>query len=305
MRERIIAYVTSAEDRAVLVRGLRGQYSVQFCQTQREAVAAVMANPVGGLVWELHPDVGDNLASAITALRNDGRFIPVVLRLELDQSVARELNRISSSIAPLRLSTRHFDDFERDIALSFPRPSWQGVRPRTAHLAILERLSENTPADVLDITTGAVLAGHRKTSVESLARLCKLPVRTLEWRLAASQVLPARALLGWTVSLHAMWRLDVLGMVPKRVASEGGFATAEALYALVNRHTGSRPADIRRHGASPACFNGSCRRCIRAERHRRGARTAMKELLTAGRRISAQHSRDVAYPTLAYGLHMD
>lgn len=85
------------------------------------------------------------------------------------------------------------------------------------------------------------MAGKRRTTVREFSKLLDTPVRTLEARLAG-QLLPSpRILLAWSVSLHAIWGLEMLARPLKQVASNAGFHSSEALSQLMHRHLGARP----------------------------------------------------------------
>jgi hypothetical protein len=104
------------------------------------------------------------------------------------------------------------------------------------------------PEIAADIMATAAIAGHRRTPVRALARLSGVNVRVLESRLKTAGLIPAEHLLGWMVSLHTLWRRDVLAWTPKRTATSANFETSDVWTSYVARQVGARPATLLRSG---------------------------------------------------------
>jgi len=119
---------------------------------------------------------------------------------------------------------------------------------RQATQCMIGPLVASVSTTVSDIVAAAILGGHRRITVSVLAQICALPIRTLEWRLRACGAPEARRMLGWVLSLHVLWRLDMLRRTPKQVAAASGFRSAEAMSAFVGRQTGCRPRAVMASG---------------------------------------------------------
>jgi hypothetical protein len=124
---------------------------------------------------------------------------------------------------------------------------------------LVQRLVPLAPEIAADIVATAAIAGHRRTLVPALAHLSGLSVRVLEAHLRKAWIVPAEDLLGLTVSLHALWRRDVLRWTSKHAADAAGFSSPDAWSSYVARHVGARPATLVRTGGFGALLD----RCAR------------------------------------------
>jgi hypothetical protein len=94
----------------------------------------------------------------------------------------------------------------------------------------------------------AIALGRRRTTVTLLARAVGRTSRSLEYQLKERCGLTPRQLLGWSLGLHTIWRLEVLGLSMKRCAGLADYSDAEALARYIMRYTGSRPTTLLRDG---------------------------------------------------------
>jgi len=172
--------------------------------------------------------------------------ITLILRAELSPSIAREIIHLARTVRDVRVSLIGVDDLAMELQ------SFVAVEEQShADAAIIRRIAHEMDNWRPEIFVAAAVAGRRRTQVVTLATMCAIPIRTLEWRLHAAGVLPARKPLGWMLSLHSVWRLDVLGWPLKRAAHAAGFSSSEGLGNYVSRHLGARPIELARSGFEP------------------------------------------------------
>jgi|SRR5690606_23181385 len=88
-----------------------------------------------------------------------------------------------------------------------------GLDKPSGYADIHNGLSEILSPDLDAILAAGVVAGRRRRLVKDFAATCSMSVRTLEVRLRDSRGPYPRELLSWILSLHIMWRMDVLGNV--------------------------------------------------------------------------------------------
>jgi hypothetical protein len=215
------------------------------------------------IVWELAAGDEKEAASLARAVANRGSQVSILIRLELFAASSRRLLRLADDLPNVHLSLGR----QEDLALAIARLD-ESPRDRSASPVILKRLLPVVPADLTEIVAIAVIAGQRHPSVEELATLCRLPVRTLQSHITEAHSMPAKDLLGSMISLHALWRIDVLQWPSKRAAQQAEFPTREAWSRYIENHTGARPLRLRRNGG----FADLLDRCVVALQEGRHAR---------------------------------
>ena len=129
---------------------------------------------------------------------------------------------------------------------------------RPGYHDIYEGMAAMLPVELEYVVAAAAIAGDRRRSVEDFASLCGFSVRALELRLQNSGGPVPRELLGWVLSLHILWRLDILGWQPKRVADSVSFRSVDTMALYVERWTGERPRRLLNEGGG---FGGLLERC--------------------------------------------
>ncbi|HVT40204.1 MAG TPA: hypothetical protein VHE78_14280 [Gemmatimonadaceae bacterium] len=234
--------------------------TTRFYAYVRELALAAQKDDVAIIVWELASGAEGQIESVAEAMHNRAEAAPILVRMDLTKAAARQVLVLARYLPEAQVSLRGHDDLESDINMLYNEPGGRG-----AYAAIVQRLLPLTHGRARDIVACASVAGHSRTSVRSLARLCGVPVRTLEWKLRAAQQAPAKILVGWMVALHSLWRLDVLGWTPKRTAHAARFHSGEAWSNYVGHHVGARPATLLREGGFESLLD-QCARQVSADR---------------------------------------
>jgi AraC-like DNA-binding protein len=235
----IAALISNHADRTVLGSAGRQEWEAVFISAADDMLAEPRRR-WAALVYEV-----ESWESGAPILPNHAmgaaRRIPIILRYTLRPSLIHAIATVTRAVPRARLSLRGWDDVVLNVSQALSAPDEQ-----TPHSPILGRIEPILPNGVLEIGVGAIHAGTGKCSVANLARLCNLPVRTLEWRLKRARMPQARVLLAWICSLNATWDLDVRGWSVKRVATELGFATRTAFSNYIVRNVQSSPAQLQR-----------------------------------------------------------
>jgi len=172
---------------------------------------------------------------------------PIVWRFVLTPEAARRITLIAGWLPNGRVSLRGFDDLNADVDELLQSP----IAP-TAELRVLEGLALGPPPQVHMAVVAAAILGRRRRRLADLARACRAPPRTIQWQLSHHGEQTASDLLGWSVALHTMWRVDVLNWSLKRSAVTAGFPSGDALSDYVCRHVGRRPRTLHLQGGFEA-----------------------------------------------------
>ncbi len=217
----------SAKLRVVSVLSCKSAYEVEG-HLDRIDVGCVVLDPIVASDWLRTSRAQELLAST-----------PIVLRTALSPRTARLISELSSIVAIGRVSLVGTASVDRDIALMLDNPA-----PRCADGALLGPRINGLPSPLRHAVIGAVSIGDRRMTVTELAGACRLPSRTLQWRLARTGGHTASDLLAWSLALHCLWRFDVLGWPLKRCTTAANFDDAGSMAMFIQRHVGQRPNAI-------------------------------------------------------------
>ena len=230
----LVAFVSSAIDRAAVVQGA-DELRVHFCGDAHQVAMTVSDHRVVAAVLELQDDSCADLGILARAIGRLAMPIPLLLRFELRNGSVRRMLAHYDESADVRFSLRGFDALSQCVA-------WlvRSTEDETARSAIVSRLAPVARPAVADIVVGAAIVGERRSTVRQLAGLSHVSSRTVDERMAAAHVMPAKKLLMRMLVLHTQWRVSRLGWTPKRAAAAAGFPSADALARRMERSVGLR-----------------------------------------------------------------
>ncbi len=168
---------------------------------------------------------------------------PVILRGALDEAFVRLVSECSRSLSHCFVSLRQFDDLASDLKHVLDH----GGAADPA-LLLVDMVVPLVPTEAQLPLVGAAVLGRRRTRLPAFARCCSLSPRALEYRLERYSLPHAGKLLGWSLSLHALWRHEVLDWPLKRCATTAAFSESGSLSAYIGRHVQHRPHAMRESG---------------------------------------------------------
>ncbi|GIW50986.1 MAG: hypothetical protein KatS3mg081_0341 [Gemmatimonadales bacterium] len=183
-------------------------------------------------LWKSHEVVG-----ALAALDD---LPPVLVCWHPSVPAARELVGLSTLVSDLRVVVPGYED----VGLAVK--GLVGSVPSGGESVILRGVSPVLVPPSSQVVVGAVVAGRRRVWLSQLARCCGLSVRTMQRWLKGAGLPPPARLLGWCISLHALWWLDLQAWPERKVCQQMGFSSCSALSRYVKRHVGAAPAVLRR-----------------------------------------------------------
>jgi len=195
------------------------------------------------VLWDISRSSTEDIDSVISLASTSLRRTELFVLLPMGAVRARQVLVLVSRFPDAEVLLVGLDD-----VLSCITRVMDGTKEHRAFQQMMRPLVTSVSAAVSDIVTTAVLAGHRRITVSTLARLFGLPPRTLVWRLRANEAPQARHMLGWILSLHVLWRLDILRWGTKHTAAVSGFRSVEAMSSFVARQTGCRPGVLLARG---------------------------------------------------------
>lgn len=223
---------------------------------------AVDANLNGTVVWFAHSDLQQNVQFAecdcvvidlrarpsLECLRFPRLAPPAVLLTGgSDPSWLRQMPEACALIGRGCVSLRGRDDLRIDIATLLCEHRSLGPELRLIN-AVPSRFS----TALRSILIAGYILGRRRALVGELARQCGLPVRTLQSHLASGLGVTANDLLGWSLAMHTLWRLDIRGQTLKSAALEAGYASPTSMADYIKRHVGERPRALADRGGFEA-----------------------------------------------------
>lgn len=213
-----------------------GAHIVSRCSAASDVRAAGQAQRVGCFVLDVSLALDWLGEPATRSFLADSK---VVLRASLSPQAARQIVRAAAWLPQAVVSLHGVDDLQHDVVQALS----ETLEP-SVDLRMLETVRDLLDASIRMLIVGATVLGRRRASVLDLARVCTLSQRTIEYRLAKRGVAAARSILGWSLSLHTVWRIDGLGWSLKRCASEAGYDEPNALAEFMRRHVGTRPREL-------------------------------------------------------------
>lgn len=231
----IVARVSAATQARLKHSGVPAE--LHFCETVAEVARASLRAPAC-IVWEVLPSDAarvELIPPEIIPMLS--KSLPIV-RVSVSRAHVRSITRLAEAIPELHVSLNGFDDLLFDI-----RQALNGDFLPEAYPVILPTLGDAIGPSVEDVVAAAVIVGRRRMSVGAFLARCGLKPRAVQRRLCQSGLPTLRGFLAWSMILHSVWRMEVLGFPAKRVADLAGYsgpgATA-ALSELLNDHLGFR-----------------------------------------------------------------
>jgi len=228
----LVTLLSDAEGEAV-ARVVGDARCVRACFTARELGRVLATQTVRGVVCELRDSTGADVASVFRSQDCRSAMPPILTVMSLTPANAHLILNLIEGGLNVRPILRGYDDLGRIV-----RQVWERRDSDDAQSAMLRSVAGAIPPSVYDIVVGSIVVGATRCSVNAFATKCRVSTRTLERRIGAGGLLPARRLLGWSLALHAMWRIDMLEWPIKKVATAAGFASSDAFATYFARHTG-------------------------------------------------------------------
>lgn len=237
----ILAYLRDDEEVSATARIVREAMATPeiLAATPGPVLAALPA----GIIWDLHRASVSSLMAIAREMLEAGRSVPPIFgRVDLAEVSARHLIQLARLLPRLRLSTRGIDAFDGDMIDWLRRPD----QPAAEHV-IINRLATISRTSSVGLAIKAAVAAKRRVHVQEFSRAIGVPRRTIEGRLSGKSATRMWRLIGWSVSLHALWRLDVQQWSLEQTATSLHFGSAEALGSHLARHLGERPRALLAH----------------------------------------------------------
>jgi hypothetical protein len=263
-RPPVIAFARTPEARDAVSKGV-GKRGVRFCSYEDELAGEAAKEGITTLVWDAARDASTLIPSVAQALSGRAAVDSILIQVELSDITCRLYLAIRRQLPHAILCLRGFDSLETMVS-----SLCAGASERRGDGAIIERVVPLVPPDGGDILTAATMCGHRRLRVDEFAKAYGTPLRTIEYRLGRSGIVPPREVLGWMLALHSAWRLDILGWPPKRVAAAAGFSSTDRWASYIWTHVQARPLAILNGGGFEGLLDRGCRAIIRAGTTARG-----------------------------------
>jgi hypothetical protein len=236
-----LLFRVSREAETTLRKAFRDSVGI-FCLTDAELLRRLGEGPTRGIVVQIDLETGETgpvSKSLLHAIAGQS----VLLHTALAPGSAQQIVTMAGRACDLRVSLDGFDELVRQTQMLLAK----SAEP-TAWQTIVDGVVPRIDSSIRDIVVAAAIRGERRLEVLSFANACRLPVRSLQARLSDSGSPTARELLGWSLSLHACWRLEMLRWTPKQVANAAGFHGLAALGGFLERHVGTRPREMKTPG---------------------------------------------------------
>jgi len=238
----VVALVIGIKCRARLRGALAGRAEVRFCETRAELVPLAAASQASAVIAEPRDRAGDDVSSAVAALRSGMPSVPVIAYIA-------DHNTSSGDILAMARAGVHdlvragFDDV--GFALGAALASATAACATTAARHELE--SFVTP-DAWPFVSYCLTRANAPISVGAAADALGLDRRTLVRRLERANLPTPRRIAGWCRVVAAARLLDEPIYTLEQVALRLDFPSGTALRNMLVRYTGLGPREIRENG---------------------------------------------------------
>lgn len=226
-------------DEGHVITAASGPGDVVRCCSSPDQLLALIETHIGPIIWDLGAAEPRRLFDHLERRHLIRGSTALLLRLGSQCLRQDTLIAVSQRAPYARLSLRGADDLLIEARMILTASS--EINPQ---LVILNRIRGVVAAAVCHVVTAAAIVGARRVSVLLLARICQIPVRTMEWQLASAGRMTARQLLRWMVTLHAVWNIERRHAPLKAVALAMNFRTSAALFNHLTRHLGPAPTRV-------------------------------------------------------------
>lgn len=246
-RPRIIARV-SPTTRAELQQ-LARSLDLRFSEAATDVARASLDGPAC-VIWEILPwDAGlpDLLPLETSRVFSQNR---VIVRCQVSRPHMRWVAKLAVTVPDFCISLCEFDNLIPDI-----RALLKGDAIAEAYPSILASLPSELEPAVQEVIAAAVIAGRRRVSTDAFLARCGWQARTVQARLRKASLPSPHIFLAWSMVLHTVWRMEVLGLPAKRAAYLAGYSGSSANVALgeyLHGHVGLRL----RESGTPGTFAG-------------------------------------------------
>lgn len=185
---------------------------------------------------------GAPLAPAIRLLKSKYPSVPIVVCCEVTAAALRETFALSQAGADAVI-VRGVDDAPDAL-----RTVIDQARTGRACAVILRAIQPHVSADAVAFIRFCVVHARDHVSVERAAKALGIEHKTLQNRIARERLPSPREILAWCRLLVAAHLLEDSGRSVEQVGFAIGCGSGAGLRNLFLRHTGERPARIRRLG---------------------------------------------------------
>lgn len=212
---------------------------LHVAQNDAAALSAIRTGEVDRVAWEvslsmpvLETSLPEEVVEAVCR-------IPVLLIVDASAQGIRAVAELATRVTHLQVALIGTDHLAGELtALASDRPS------RGAEQAIVQRIPHGISQAARAVVVLAAIAAKRRLTVHDFAAICGLSVGAVAYRLRRGGLSPPHSLTGLFLTLHTVWRLDVLGWTSKHAAIQGGFHSPAALANYIRRHTGRTPGEL-------------------------------------------------------------
>ena len=221
----------------MLIGARTADHPLVSCQSPAElthALTHARANLVVADIARLH-------GFAVPRMERPVSFM--ILARRPDAATARQLQRLVCSDAMVEIESESAARLAESVLRRL-----SALPAETPQTAMFDTMRDVVPRGALRFVMATAVLGYKRQRVSVVAKWCCVSERTLERRLAAGALPPARTLLSWSLAIHSAWRLEALDWSAKRVAASAELSSVAALSKHLSHHFARGISKIREQG---------------------------------------------------------
>lgn len=227
VRQRVVALVLNATDRAAFRESLKGLASIEFCERTAELFRLVSEGGADAVIAEPHDVDGRATAPVLHSLSASRPRLQVVLYLKFSRADVREaVEGWATAVA--------FTDQENIGSML------RTALVRAPHLgspgATLATTASLVPPEVRRFFIHCAWRATRVGSARAAAEGVGMSYRTLAKQLEEAGLPTPKVVLSWYQLLHAAWRAELSHASREAVANQVGFSSGDVLAKALRRY---------------------------------------------------------------------
>ncbi len=238
----VVALVIGPKCRARIRGALAGRAEVRFCDRRGELLSLAAAAQASAVIAEPRDRLGDDVSSAVTAIRNGLPSVPVIAYIADAHATSGDILAMARA-GVHDLVRSGFDDV--GFALGSALASATAACATESARHELERL---VPSDAWPFVSYCLTRAQAPISIRAAADVLGLDRRTLVRRLERAGLPQPRRIAGWCRVIAGVRLLDEPIYTLEQVALRLDFPSGTALRNMLLRYTGLKPREIRENG---------------------------------------------------------
>lgn len=232
----LVALVQDEKERRRIEMAVWSRDEIVVCEAATQLAVALDSRRPSKIVCAPQAAYLSEACDTIRAFALRGHPAPVFLVCDLSPAAAEEVARLARAAIDVRVWLRSEGLFGNALAAFVA-----GGVPDGPEAVMLRKLPQGRSRTARLVITIAILLGARKRDVAALSAASGMSIRSLQRLLYAEGLPSPRELLGLSMTVHSMYRIDCMGWSVASTSDFMGYRESHQLVHAISRRTGMPP----------------------------------------------------------------